>query len=180
MRSRSNSRKNKAQTTGKEITSRKRKSESSTESQKTKLKSSPHLSLKESGWNLLEKLLGFRYFESPHGLDKPDYVFVETVNLLDNNKGYGLYAATDIPAVTILGEYTGELKKPSNKKSDYGMNTDSGLVCDAEKKGNLTRFANYSEHQANARFSKIDINGETVIVLETLRAIKAGEQILVN
>lgn len=136
-------------------------------------------SLAETGWETLEIEAQFTYLESD--LDKPGYVFVDKVNILNElDQGYGLYAADTIPAKTIIGQYTGKVSNNSNPDSHYSMELSKNSSCDAEKYGNFTRFANYSEHQDNLEFVKMEKNKKTIVAVHSKRNINKNEQLLVN
>ncbi len=66
---------------------------------------------------------------------------------------YGIFAATDIPELTYIGEYTGVVKKRDRRKNRYNNYAfryvtgpkETPYMIDAQKKGNFTRFINHSD-----------------------------------
>lgn len=102
--------------------------------------------------------------------------------------GLGLFAGADIPALTLLGEYTGIVRrKPfgSTKKNFYSMCYPIGFfsvtswIIDAEKQGNYTRFINHSQN-ANTQVKSLLYEGLIRMVFVTNRKVLKGEQILTD
>jgi hypothetical protein len=98
---------------------------------------------KTNGWTnaLLGKELLNREFPK---------IYIKWVN---SYIGYGVFAMQDIAEYSLVGEYTGLVKKRTRKKdlgNDYIFGYvfgpfDSPYVIDAEKKGNFSRFINHSD-----------------------------------
>lgn len=146
--------------------------------EKTDTKKTACQSLKEKGTARLAKKVNIEYLSS--SMDRPELVFVKKIKWLE---GYGLFAAQKIQKGTIIGEYTGEILKKPDPNSHYGMDFINNTWIDATKKGNLVRFANFSEYQFNAQFIKtINLNEhfKKVVVLESTVDIEPNQQILVN
>lgn len=122
--------------------------------------------------------------------DRPELVRVQIVDLLKRVNGKGLFAKNFICAGTIIGSYTGEefkteaefveyLDKNQELNNYYAM-SHNGKIIDAQKKGNFTRYINFSDSQANVAFVKGKINYQSVIRVKAIRDINIGEQMLVN
>lgn len=98
--------------------------------------------------------------------------------------GYGVFAATDIPSLTYLGEYTGVVKKRNNRKNRFNDYVFSYDLCgkstrwciDARERGNFTRFLNHSD-QPNLTSRWIIKEGITHIILYSNQRIKKGTQL---
>lgn len=67
--------------------------------------------------------------------------------------GYGLFAKEDIPQYSLIGEYTGVIRKRNtklDKDNDYIFGyvvaqNETPYIVDASKEGNYTRFINHSD-----------------------------------
>ena len=67
--------------------------------------------------------------------------------------GYGLFAKDDIPQYSLIGEYTGVIRKRNRKQdknNDYLFgyvlaHHETPYVVDASREGNYTRFINHSD-----------------------------------
>lgn len=98
--------------------------------------------------------------------------------------GYGVFAATDIPSLTYLGEYTGIVKRRNNRKNRFNDYVFSYDLCgkstrwciDAHERGNFTRFLNHSDHP-NLTSRWIIKEGITHIILYSNQRIKKGTQL---
>lgn len=125
----------------------------------------------------------------PSELDKPHLVSVRKVDVLKKMECRGLFAENDIPKGTILGVYTGEeftlnqyelySKENPGLDNSYLMVV-NGRHIDGLKKGNFTRYINFSDTQDNVAFIPFTLNGKRVIIIKALREIKKGEQLLVD
>lgn len=103
-------------------------------------------------------------------------------------KGWGLQAASDIPAGSFIMEYVGEVVrskefrsrvKSYNKqkiKHHYFMALRSDEIIDATVKGNITRFINHS-CEPNCETQKWTVNGDLRIGFFTIRDLRAGEEV---
>lgn len=75
------------------------------------------------------------------------------VKWIDPIIGYGLFAKEDIAELTLIGEYTGVVRKRKNREDRFNdyifgyvvANEDTPFVIDAKEKGNYTRFLNHSD-----------------------------------
>jgi hypothetical protein len=121
------------------------------------------------------------YIASPH--DKPHLFKVRPVHLLKEFSGQGLFAVEDIPAEVCFGQYTGEVCSGDEdyleKDNSYAFEV-GGKFVDAIKKGNFTRFINFSDTRANAAFALGPLVRKGEVLLKTIRPVKAGEQLLVD
>ncbi|WP_162263934.1 Dot/Icm T4SS effector AnkI/LegAS4 [Legionella shakespearei] len=126
----------------------------------------------------------------PSTLDRTDLVAVKPVNLLQAFGGRGLFATQDIAQGTVIGIYTGEVfdsvpafdaYKAEHPGADdsYSM-TVAGRIVDAARKGNFTRYINFSDTQDNMEFIEGHIKGRKVVLVRAIKDIMAGQQFLVN
>lgn len=126
----------------------------------------------------------------PSSLDHIDMVSVKPVNLLNDSGGRGLFALEDIPKGTCIGIYTGEiystikqfksyLESNADADNSYAM-TIAGRIVDAARKGNFTRYINFSDSQDNAAFEEGILAGRKVVKVVATKEIKAGQQFLIN
>ena len=98
--------------------------------------------------------------------------------------GYGVFANSNIPANTFIGEYTGIIKKRNNRKNRFNDYVFSYDLCgkstrwciDAKHEGNFTRFLNHSD-QPNLTSRWIIKDGITHIILYSNRFIPIGQQL---
>ncbi len=98
--------------------------------------------------------------------------------------GHGIFAKKHLPKLTLIGEYTGEVRKRSKRGdrfNDYIFAFSSGpkntpYIIDARHKGNLTRFINHSE-QPNCISRWMVIDGITRIIFYTKDIVQKGEQL---
>lgn len=75
------------------------------------------------------------------------------VKWIDPLIGYGLFAKEDIPQYSLIGEYTGIIRKRCrqlDKANDYIFGyvvaqSETPYIVDASKEGNYTRFINHSD-----------------------------------
>ncbi len=103
---------------------------------------------------------------------------------IDKEIGYGVFAAKTIPALSLIGEYTGEVKRRKwwqNQLGEYvfgyhaaGKNT--RFIIDGAKKGNFTRFMNHS-NQANVLSRWVVAKGVCRIIFFTKKAIAPHQQL---
>lgn len=116
-------------------------------------------------------------------LDHPrEHLFY--IKWINRYLGYGVFAATDIPSLTFLGEYTGIVKRRNNRKNRFNDYVFSYDLCgkstrwciDAKERGNFTRFLNHSDHP-NLTSRWIIREGITHIILYTNQRIKKGTQL---
>lgn len=110
---------------------------------------------------------------------------------ITEQKGYGLFASTDIPINTFIMEFVGEVvsmnefRKRSKEyakqklRHHYVMTSSGSNLIDATKKGNLTRFVNHS-CDPNAETQKWTANGKGRIGIFARKPIKAFEEITIN
>ena len=98
--------------------------------------------------------------------------------------GHGIFAKKNLAKLTLIGEYTGEVRKRSKRGdrfNDYIFSFSSGpktspYIIDARHKGNLTRFINHSE-QPNCISRWMVIDGVTRIIFYTKEMVSKGEQL---
>jgi hypothetical protein len=128
------------------------------------------------------------YIPSP--LDQTHLVAIKPVDLLKKHGGRGGFAKEDILAGTCIGIYTGDifLSKGGfetfltmNPKCDdsYAMCLGETIV-DAARKGNFTRYFNFSDTQDNLTFVERMHNHQKVVKVITNKFVKAGQQLLIN
>lgn len=122
--------------------------------------------------------------------DQPKLITIKKVDLLKKFGGRGVFAHVDIPAGTVLGRYTGE-EFPSKKEfikfltahkgadNSYAMNVGKRII-DARRKGNFTRYINFSDSQTNVEFRETKENNKSIVVVIATKDIKVGQQLLVD
>jgi len=104
------------------------------------------------------------------------------------NRGWGLYAAENIPAGNLATEYMGEVcnrKTYERRRRQYEeemntywmvLNTEPWEVLDASRKSTLGRFLNHS-CSPNCETQRWTSLGETVIGVFAIRDISNGEEL---
>ena len=94
----------------------------------------------------------------------------------------------------VVGEYTGQVRFSrdcSQSSSRYilqfgkmgAVGHEPGLVIDAEKYGNETRFINHSagiKSSPNVGFKLEDKDGHNAMVVKVLRRVRAGQELLID
>ena len=105
--------------------------------------------------------------------------------------GNGVYAAADIPAHTALIQYKGRLLTHAQADRLYADGADTGhtflftlnerYIVDANVGGNSARWINHScAPNCNAYIEEVDGGRRDRVMIESLRAIKAGEELTYN
>lgn len=105
--------------------------------------------------------------------------------------GNGVYAAADIPAHTVLIQYKGRLLTHAQADRLYADGADTGhtflftlnerYIVDANVGGNSARWINHScAPNCNAYVEEVDGGRRDRVMIESLRAIKAGEELTYN
>ncbi len=108
-----------------------------------------------------------------------------TVVIETEHRGRGLAFVEDTPANTVALEYVGEVVREDDAArrrvghaNTYQHEFVPGWVIDARMMGGPARFVN-SSHRPNAVYEVWQVGTVPHLVLRTLKAIKAGEEILV-
>lgn len=111
-----------------------------------------------------------------------------TIQWVNDELGYGLFAASDLPANSYIGEFTG------NVRALYRTHPDANAYCfhyptrlwswqytviDAQKKGNETRFINHSD-QPNLEPLCVCDRNLLHIIFVCKTDIKSGSQLTYN
>lgn len=101
--------------------------------------------------------------------------------------GFGLFAKEDIPSFTLIGEYTGIVRRKSlensNKKNRYLMQYPVGFwslfswVIDAKEQGNYCRWINHSKKR-NVHIQSFLYDGLIHLGLVSSEKIPKGRQLL--
>ncbi len=102
--------------------------------------------------------------------------------------GKGVYAATDLPANVDLIQYKGRLITQRQADRDYGDGADTGhtflftlndkYIVDANVGGNAARWINHScKPNCRAYIEEVDGGKKDRVMIETLRKIRAGEEL---
>ena len=102
--------------------------------------------------------------------------------------GKGVYAAADLPAGVDLIQYKGRLLTHAQADREYGDGADTGhtflftlndkYIVDANVGGNSARWINHSCAPNCRAYIEEDGGGrKDRVMIETLRAIKAGEEL---
>ena len=116
------------------------------------------------------------------------YVADVEIKWTGQEKGFGLFAQTDLTSKTYIGEYTGLVRQlfrfnPDHNGYCYHYPTRwwslKYLMVDACKVGNELRFANHSYDPNMEPFCMIDRN-LLHIVLFTIKEVKKGEELTFN
>jgi len=99
-----------------------------------------------------------------------------------NKKGFGVFAASDIPPGTLIGEYTGYLQTGCGDPYSWDYPEIPGypeLELSALKGGNETRFINHS-FQPNCLAEHFPLEGIYVIIILSINTIKAGSELFLD
>jgi SET domain-containing protein len=105
--------------------------------------------------------------------------------------GNGVYAAVDIPAHTGLIQYKGRLITHAEADRLYTDGADTGhtflftlndkYIIDANVGGNSARWINHScDPNCEAYIDEIDGARQDKVMIQSIRAIKAGEELTYN
>lgn len=105
--------------------------------------------------------------------------------------GNGVYAATDIPAHTVLIQYKGRLITHAEADRLYDDGADTGhtflftlndkYIVDANVNGNSARWINHScAPNCRAYIEEVDGAKKDKVIIESKRTIKAGEELTYN
>jgi len=105
--------------------------------------------------------------------------------------GNGVYAATDIPAHIVLIQYKGRLITHAEADRLYDDGADTGhtflftlndkYIVDANVNGNSARWINHScAPNCRAYIEEVDGAKKDKVIIESKRAIKAGEELTYN
>ncbi|HEX7369918.1 MAG TPA: SET domain-containing protein-lysine N-methyltransferase [Rhodanobacteraceae bacterium] len=105
--------------------------------------------------------------------------------------GNGVFAATDIPSHTVLLQYKGRLLTDAAADRLYPDGADTGhtflftlndrYIVDANVGGNSARWINHScAPNCEAYIDEVDGGRKDRVMIQSLRAIKAGEELTYN
>jgi len=116
-------------------------------------------------------------------------IFPQTVlRSIGNGIGYGLFARGEIPPFTLVGEYTGIIRRRKAAKDRFlrysmrypiGFFSFSTWLIDAEKQGNHMRFINHSQN-ANICVKSLFYEGLMRMAMVSQKKINPGEQLLLD
>lgn len=107
---------------------------------------------------------------------------------LTEERGYGLFAKEDIPNFTLIGEYTGLVRRSSlenPRKNLYLMRYPIGFwslfswVIDAKDQGNYCRWINHSQKK-NADVKSFFYEGIVHLGIVSSEKIQKGREILID
>lgn len=110
------------------------------------------------------------------------------IKWIDQNIGYGAFAAKNITSGEFIGEYTGlvrQIYRDQAERNTYCLHYPTKMwslkyfAVDAMNEGNLVRFINHSNHPNLQSLCLID-RGLVHQVLVANRAIMQGEQLTYN
>lgn len=108
-----------------------------------------------------------------------------SIQFINDEVGFGVFAGQKIPACSYVGEYTGVIKRRDAKKIKneiYSVRYSiwdllkKKYVLDAKEKGNFTRFINHSK-TPNLSLQSVYWRGIPRMVFVSLRKISLGEQL---
>ncbi|PIS02903.1 MAG: hypothetical protein COT85_02405 [Chlamydiae bacterium CG10_big_fil_rev_8_21_14_0_10_42_34] len=107
-----------------------------------------------------------------------------SIQHIDEEIGYGVFADKKIPACAFVGEYTGvvlaktprQLKDKTNCLRYTMWEGKKNFAIDAEEKGNFTRFINHSSNP-NLCLQSVYLGGIPRMIFVALREIRAGTQL---
>lgn len=110
--------------------------------------------------------------------------YVKSMPRPAGKKGYGLFAAEDIPPGSLIGEYVGEvigreeaLERISAATNHvYVMEIGGGMYVDASRYGNDTRFMNHS-CDPNCETQKWHVGNEERVAIVAVRMVPRGEEL---
>lgn len=115
---------------------------------------------------------------------KQNFIAPVAIKLVNQHVGYGVFAKTDIPKGSFIGEFTGEFKRAEEcATSVYFVNccipyTRNDYVIDASFVGNEMRFINDGKDNSNC--CGWDILGDdlmTHIIILADKNIQSGQQL---
>jgi SET domain-containing protein len=99
-------------------------------------------------------------------------------------KGKGAFAARQLRALEVIGEYSGEILRAqlSWEECRYTFQLYcGGLVVDAARCGNMTRFINHARPPRSNTIAAIAVaNGVRKVVLRASRDIDSGDELLLD
>jgi hypothetical protein len=99
-------------------------------------------------------------------------------------KGHGAFAARQLRALEVIGEYSGEIVRAelSGEECMYTFELYcGGLVVDAARRGNTTRFINHARPPRSNVIASIAVaNGVRKIVLRASCDIGSGKELLLD
>lgn len=97
-------------------------------------------------------------------------------------KGQGAFAAKEFCALEVIGEYSGEVVSAGLLSSEYTFELYcGGLVVDAARRGNLTRFINHATPpRSNVLASVVVVDGLRKVVLRASRDVAIGTELLLD
>lgn len=128
-----------------------------------------------------EKFLGVNFGEKLSKGLHPDV----SIRWVDEKIGYGVFAETDIPSGSFIGEYTGLVRKRKgrpDRSNDYCFEYGIGdwrrnpFIIDARETGNITRFINHSA-EPNLESVSVYANECMHIILISITPIQKGAQL---
>lgn len=103
-----------------------------------------------------------------------------------DHKGLCLFTESLIPSGSLIGQYTGEIKKGRRKKtSDYSWHLPDScsrlyqLELDAEKAGNELRFVNHSQ-AANIEAEYLIWKGYWIVIFRSKQEIQAESELTID
>eukprot|EP01043_Picozoa_sp_COSAG02_P048212 COSAG02_NODE_4715_length_5063_cov_2.229452_5_plen_151_part_00 len=99
-------------------------------------------------------------------------------------KGYGAFAARQLRALEVIGEYSGEIVRPELSEEECMYTFDlycGGLVVDAARRGNTTRFINHARPPRSNVIAIIAVaNGVRKVMLRASCDIGSGKELLLD
>lgn len=107
-----------------------------------------------------------------------------SIQIVDQEVGFGVFACKKIPPCTYVGEYTGIIQQRSSKELKEKQHClryttwegKNNFTIDAEMKGNFTRFINHSS-RPNLGVQSVYWRGIPRMIFVALKEIREGAQL---
>lgn len=115
---------------------------------------------------------------------KQNFIAPVVIKLVNQHVGYGVFAKTDIPKGSFVGEFTGEFKKAEECATSvyfvncFIPNTKANYVIDASYFGNEMRFINDGQEHSNC--CGANVLGDdcmTHMIIVAAKNIQYGQQL---
>ncbi len=113
------------------------------------------------------------------------FAIPHTIEKIDDEVGFGVFAKTEIAPFSYIGEYSGLVRKRArkDKSNDYcfsyfiGEGIETPFIIDAKEEGSFTRFINHSS-KPNLTPLSVLAGGVMHLILVAASPISAGTQLV--